>query len=682
MNRIKIKKFLTVLFLSALALSLTGVSCSDKSQEHKIRMVRNFFAAILQPDPGLKPGVNPVKAACLSNLEALWFIVNEPEALKSDTLLSYLLDQMNLDTSQIKGKSTFTLGYIIDYAPDSYFEDIASSMEKEIAGYQFDSSDLEQLQKIDIPAIGKNWEAFMLEILVGYFPNLQTVDKKRVIASLLINTTSDSSDADKLLALIYGSGPFFQKYIQLLGDKLDAGDDPNLMALKLGFDNVKSNLPSINPFYVKQYQERIRAANLNVTVTIGKSLGAASVGETFASEIGDKKVVIKLLRPGIEAIANREAVFFERVARNISNKKSISDAMVQSFREIQLQVENEMNLATELIKLDEGVAAYDEPGAIIRVVQKIKDFNNAKEWMAMEFAPGTTFKDVRFDPRHPFESRVNLLIKGNLLELLTKKFIEKAFFLTPNGFFHGDLHQGNIMMYVDPRVYQLLSHVDPENLGALDKAIKEEILPLSSPLVTLTIIDFGNAHALTKNERQAVMNLYVSSINKVNSPQAFLEALNQLLPPGFTIKESALPNLIPGLLERAFNPAIGNSPFNRIGDSVDVLMSNNIPVPGVMFAFSRTLQMMANTYDQIYFDLGDKEFFNNTRVIEKTAICPIVNQVTYGLISWAVKAVLKYADLANEESCTQISDISLSSANKKAYLFNFFHESGRFWLTL
>lgn len=219
MRNIKPSLKIFLLVLAATATFLVGAndSCSEppphfESDDEKLKIIREFFADALNPKPSETSNEIPFKTACLTYPQAIWIIANEPTVIKQDPMAEALLRRIDFDTSKLAGRSINDLLSVLNnYVSDSDYKKIDASMNEAVKNFDFDQiSALKQLKSIKVPRMGENWTQFLQSILVDYFPSLQLADKKRVFASFLLNTKPDSSNADILLALIYGSGPFFQ----------------------------------------------------------------------------------------------------------------------------------------------------------------------------------------------------------------------------------------------------------------------------------------------------------------------------------------------------------------------------------------------------------------------------------------------------------------------------------------
>ncbi len=82
-------------FIISLILLITigcGTHPVSQTPEQKTQQIRNFFAAVLEPEPGpTKPAI-PFKEACLKHVEALYFIVNNTELVQQSGIPQVILD--------------------------------------------------------------------------------------------------------------------------------------------------------------------------------------------------------------------------------------------------------------------------------------------------------------------------------------------------------------------------------------------------------------------------------------------------------------------------------------------------------------------------------------------------------------------------------------------------------------
>jgi hypothetical protein len=177
---------------------------------------------------------------------------------------------------------------------------IAQSVEQIEPAVQAVMSQLSQ----DFGAVPGNLAKFLSAAFKRYYAEQSPADKRAMLASYMRDAVLHSKPPQALAALIKGAGPLMIKMLQMVGDNLGQGQQGRELRAALSF--VKTDLPPIHPV--------LRNAMLSAVVEDSKgqilalkairSLGAASVGETFLAQVekadgSNEEVVIKLLRPGI-----------------------------------------------------------------------------------------------------------------------------------------------------------------------------------------------------------------------------------------------------------------------------------------------------------------------------------------------------------------------------------------------
>ena len=483
-----------IISLMGLLLVSCGSHPLSRTQEQKSQEIREFFADILEPAPAPSKPEIPFKQACFTHLEALYFIINSPEALEKSGIPDEIRKIIPKNLQELKDQPLETILKALHAQKDSYFRDTQTEIEKAINDFRFE---LEQLKSIKIPKLGTAWTEFFQKILNNYFPDLDLEDKKRILAFAIRRINSETTPTQSLLNWVYASGPYFQKYLQLMADYLEPGDDEKLKDLQEGLQKIKGQLPSIHKYHLDLYLQELREKGVDLVDL--KPLGAASVGEVFSAKnkATGRKIVIKFMRPGIEEIAKRERAFFKTQA--------ILPALKESFEQIAQQIDEELDYRTELTKIKLGIPAYEGDAYQIHVVRPIDDFPNSKRYFAMELVDGKTFEQLG-------KTKSEKIVKSILWEKVARKFLQQAFFAKENAFFHGDLHDGNLMV---------TSEIDLEK-----DLTKEQIQKfIDDGLIKIVLIDFGNAHALTQNERRRLKDIFLHATKISYSPSNFLEAM-------------------------------------------------------------------------------------------------------------------------------------------------------------
>lgn len=564
-----------IILLILLIAAGCGTHPVSQTPEQKTQQIRNFFAAALEPEPGpTKPAV-PFKEACLKHLEALYFIINNPDLLLNSGIPQEILDTVPKDFEPLKGQSLERIAKELLTLQDSFFTDNQTKIEEAVMSFKFT---LDQLSSIKVPKLGTAWTKFFQNILNNYFPSLILEDKKRILAFMIKHLKAENTETQNLLNWVYASGPYFHKYLQLMADYLEPGNDARLKELHKGLKEVKSGLPHIHSYYIERYLKELRelpenAVDLEIDVK-KDSLGTASVGEAFLAKnkATGQRIVIKFMRPGIKEIADREREFFL--------SQATQGALRESFKEIADQIREELDYKIELKKIKnpegtDGTKAYTGDSFKISVVEPLDDFPNGKHYFAMKLVDGKTFKDLG-------ATKLERLTKSILWEKVARKFVHQALAATEHAFFHGDLHDGNIMVTFAP------------NHNLSDDPSEEQVkAAIDQGLIKVVLIDFGNAHILSQEQRLRLKNIFLATSSISDSLDAFLYAM---LPDGHK-------NLV--VIRDELEKTVFNHenrfklPHHKIGEAMDVLLKHDAAIPGFLMAFKRSLAMLCNIYDSL-----------------------------------------------------------------------------------
>ncbi len=313
-----------------------------------------------------------------------------------------------------------------------------------------------------------------------------------------------------LSGFLKGAGPLFQKMLQGMPDKMM----PPM--LRQALEDMKSNLAPIPQEVVQaRLLAIVNGSKGQITkIEVTKAMGAASVAQAFFCKLygpnlpkEGKDVVIKLLRPDVRNRMMREKAFMLQAA------KDTDEGMEATYRGQLEKIEEEFDLRIEADHIQEGDVYNDGVKTVqsVKIAQLVAPTANT---LVMEKAPGTTL-DRYIKACHeemkqimaPFEvtdaqghtetvinqgnylqyakqreKLVQLMRqmekrRGYLIELSEKWVDEGVFGREDGGFYHGDLHAGNIM-------------IDDKGL---------------------TVIDFGNATRLNHEQQKSIIRMVMAA---------------------------------------------------------------------------------------------------------------------------------------------------------------------------
>lgn len=366
-----------------------------------------------------------------------------------------------------------------------------------------------------IQGLPPEMEDLLKNVVQRYFQEQTPADKKAMLASLYEHGNS-TEPMDHLVALLKGAGPFLQKIVQHMGSNVS---NPRIAK---ALQQLKEDLNPIDDqerlVLLNQVMKRIGAQGARMTDI--RVLSSASVAETVTVKLvtsgaegepeKSREVVVKLLRPGIESRAGRERAFFDRIAeeRKLLNP---DDAMAKTMGSVADQIEGELDLRMEAEQISAAQVyrgSRQTDGGLIRVMQRSTDYQPEAEFLILEKMPGRSVKsfitEAQAAASDPVTSEQRLAeMEGQCVQLCERLSALGAMWLSElsfgSGFFHGDLHAGNLMVEANAN--------DPVKLG---------------------LIDFGNAGTLEPAQRRNLLRLQAAVMQL--HPRLAVEALRELLP--------------------------------------------------------------------------------------------------------------------------------------------------------
>ena len=289
-----------------------------------------------------------------------------------------------------------------------------------------------------------------IPLSINLFFSLISIGSK---SSHLIN---EKKPGEKLCDALQGMGTTFIKLGQFLATRPDIiGED---MANDL--EKLQDKVPAFELYEAKKIiKKEIGEKQYQNIIEIGEPVAAASIAQVHFAKIKnenqEKQVAIKILRPDIEKLFNEELdalmLFAYIVENTITKAKRLKlIEVVHLLREI---TNIEMDLRFE-------AAAANE---LYENTKLDKGFNVPKIYWNY-----TTKKILTLDKVNGISIREHQLLKDqgvnlkHLAENLIQHFLKQA---VRDGFFHGDMHQGNL--FVDPEGN--IVPVDFGIMGRLDK---------------------------------------------------------------------------------------------------------------------------------------------------------------------------------------------------------------------
>ena len=264
------------------------------------------------------------------------------------------------------------------------------------------------------------------------------------------------NQGENLCEALQGMGTTFIKLGQFLATRPDIiGEE---MAKDL--EKLQDKVPAFQLYEAKKViKKEIGEKQFQNIIEIGEPVAAASIAQVHFAKIKnenqEKQVAIKILRPDIEKLFNEELdalmLFAYIVENTISKAKRLKLVevvhLLREITNIEMDLRFEAAAANELYENTRQDIGFNVP--------KIYWNYTTKKILTLDKVNGFSIRE-----QEKLEDQgINL---KHLAENLIQHFLKQA---VRDGFFHGDMHQGNL--FVDPKGN--IVPVDFGIMGRLDK---------------------------------------------------------------------------------------------------------------------------------------------------------------------------------------------------------------------
>jgi len=238
-------------------------------------------------------------------------------------------------------------------------------------------------------------------------------------------------------------GPAEVKFGQMMATR------PDVVGLEMAQElrQLQDSVPAFDDGIARATVEQELGETIDETFrTFGPSIAAASIAQVHKAEtLEGEEVAVKILRPGVEASFMRDIDAFSFVAKvvekSMPNTRRLKPvAVYEHFAEttrIELDLRLEAAAASEFRE-----NTVEDGGFRVPVIDWQR---SSQRVMTMEWIEGTPIADIDA-----------LLAKGVDLKVLAQRVIQ-SFLLHAlrDGFFHADMHQGNLIVDNDHRIVAL-----------------------------------------------------------------------------------------------------------------------------------------------------------------------------------------------------------------------------------
>ena len=352
---------------------------------------------------------------------------------------------------------------------------------------------------------------FFSSISLGSGPNL--INKHR-------------EPGDKLCIALQGMGTTFIKLGQFLATRPDIiGDE-----LAKSLEKLQDKVPAFDIYDAKKVIKKEIGENYYKNITeISEPIAAASIAQVHLAKIKidnlDQQVAIKILRPDIEKLFNEELdalMLFAYIVENIFSKakrlKLIEVVhLLREITNIEMDLRFEAAAANELYENTKNDLGFNVP--------KIYWNYTTKKVLTLDKVNGVSIREHQ----KLKDSGVDL---QKLAENLIQHFLKQA---VRDGFFHGDMHQGNLFVDSNGNIIP----VDFGIMGRLDKSNRKFLAEILYGFIKRDYVKVAEVH------------FQAGLVPQDASKEEFAQALRSVGEPifGQSIKDISGGNLLAQLFE-------------------------------------------------------------------------------------------------------------------------------------
>ena len=331
---------------------------------------------------------------------------------------------------------------------------------------------------------------------------------------------------EKLCIALQGMGTTFIKLGQFLATRPDIiGDD-----LARDLEKLQDKVPAFDLYEAKKIIKKEIGENYFKNINeISEPIAAASIAQVHLAKIKIQEkyqqVAIKILRPDIEKLFNEELdalmLFAYIVENSFSKAKRLKlIEVVHLLREItniEMDLRFEAAAANELYENTKNDLGFDVP--------KIYWNYTTKKILTLDKVEGVSIRE------HQKLQELGVNLK-KLAENLIQHFLKQA---VRDGFFHGDMHQGNLFVNKNGNIIP----VDFGIMGRLDKNNRKFLAEILYGFIQRDYVKVAEVH------------FQAGLVPQNASKEEFAQALRSVGEPifGQTIKDISGGNLLAQLFE-------------------------------------------------------------------------------------------------------------------------------------
>lgn len=315
-------------------------------------------------------------------------------------------------------------------------------------------------------------------------------------------------------------GPTFIKFGQLLGTRRDLLPPEILDDLEKLQDEVS---PAPFPEIRAQVERELGAPVEELFASLDETpLAAASIGQVHRATLpGGEEVVVKVQRPGVEGLARTDLEILLDLAQVVQERFELTlvrpAAVVEEFAR---SMRKELDYRTEAQNIERFRKNFAQSETV--VIPAVFWPLTSRRVLTMEYMEGVKVSEIDGLPG---------VDRRQIARIGAESFIKQVLV---DGFFHADLHPGNIFVRPDGRIalidFGMVGHLDDESLEEITNLFLAVMEKDSRRLVKgLTRLGVVEGNAGTRELRSDIEAMLESYYDKPLAELALGEIINELL---------------------------------------------------------------------------------------------------------------------------------------------------------
>lgn len=329
--------------------------------------------------------------------------------------------------------------------------------------------------------------------------------------------------AERLTATVAALGPTFIKLAQVFASRADILPEPYLSEVGRLTDRVPP-LPSsvIEEVIVRELGRPVREIFDRFDP---EPLAAASLGQVHRASLGDREVVVKVLRPGVEELVavDLDAAFRILSFVNVLFPNHHTRAITTIVREFARRIDEEMDFRAEArnAELIRANFADDPRVAVPEVVSGL----TSQRVLVLQYMTGTKIDSLQ---ERIASGDISLT---RLLETIVEVYAQM---MLVDGLFHADPHPGNLLVADDGTLvlldFGMVVRVERETRIALIQtilaAVRQDVDGVVAGFYDLGLLDPEVDRGTVRDAARALMSIAFTPDAK---PRQIQRIVNEVL---------------------------------------------------------------------------------------------------------------------------------------------------------